>query len=207
MTTPDTRRGNPEGARRAELLDKLLAYSATHGLSEVSLRPLAAAVGSSPRVLLYFFGSKADLVREVHQHARSEQLRVLDAAWRQHADPASAIKALWEWLVDPAHHNIERFFFEGYARSLHDRTGPWRGFGATSVDEWLPRIANALGESSTSATLVLATLRGLLLDLLATGDVDRVNAAADELLNRLQMTHPHPTRSSRRNAISHNASS
>ena len=48
--------------RRAELLDLLLDYSATHGLSDVTLRPLAGAVGSSPRMLRYHFGSPAKLL-------------------------------------------------------------------------------------------------------------------------------------------------
>lgn len=184
MQQIDQRRGNPEGARRAELLDKLLDYSATHGLSDVTLRPLAAAVGSSPRVLLYFFGSKAELVREVHRHARQEQLRVLDEALRGHDDPTEAVRALWSWLTDPAHHNVERFFFEGYARSLQDEDGPWRGFGEESVREWLPRLEAVLGDRG-DATLVLATLRGLLLDLLATGEQERIDAAFEELVSGL----------------------
>lgn len=181
----EPRRGDPDGPRKAELLDKLLQYSATHGLSDVSLRPLAAAVGSSPRVLLYFFGSKADLVREVHQHARREQLRVLENALDGHADPAAAIEALWTWLADPAHANVERFFFEGYARSLHDTDGPWAGFGASSVAEWLPRLNEAVSGAG-NPTLVLAILRGLVLDLLATGDRTRVSTAATEYLDSLR---------------------
>jgi AcrR family transcriptional regulator len=180
----EQRRGNPDGARRAELLDRLLAYSASHGLSDVSLRPLAAAVGSSPRVLLYFFGSKAELVREVHRHARREQLSVLDDALAGHDEPGAAVLALWRWLTDPAHHNVERFFFEGYARSLHDTDGPWRGFGEESVREWLPRLESVLGDPDR-ATLLLAALRGLLLDLLATGDRGRVDAAFERLLRDL----------------------
>lgn len=181
MQQGEQRRGNPEGPRRAELLDKLLHYSATHGLSEVTLRPLAAAVGSSPRVLLYFFGSKSELVREVHRHARQEQLRVLDDALRGLNQPTDAVRALWSWLADPAHHNVERFFFEGYARSLQDSDGPWQGFGEESVREWLPRMEAILGDRDV-ATLLLAALRGLLLDLLATGERDRVDAAFEALL-------------------------
>ena len=44
--------------RRAELLDASYGYVLNHGLNGLSLRPLAAAIGSSPRVLLYLFGSK-----------------------------------------------------------------------------------------------------------------------------------------------------
>lgn len=180
MGQVEPRRGNPDGVRRAELLDALLAYSATHGLSDVSLRPLASAVGSSPRVLLYFFGSKAELVREVHLHARRRQMALVDEALAGYDDPAAALRALWQWLTDPAHHNVERFFFEGYARSLHDQDGPWRGFGRSSVEEWLPRLGDLLG---ADATLVLAAVRGLLLDLLATGDRDRVDAGFEALVS------------------------
>lgn len=182
MGQGEPRRGNPDGARRAELLGALLAYSADHGLSEVSLRPLAAAVGSSPRVLLYFFGSKDELVREVHLHARREQLALVDEKLAGYDDPAAALRALWRWLTDPAHHNVERFFFEGYARSLQGQVGPWRGFGESSVREWLPRLRELLAED---ATLALATIRGLLLDLLATGERDRVDAAFEELVGHL----------------------
>ncbi|GAA4611682.1 TetR/AcrR family transcriptional regulator [Saccharopolyspora hordei] len=168
-----------EDGRRAELLAKLLEYSAAHGLSEVSLRPLAAAVGSSPRMLLYFFGSKEGLVREVHRYARSEQLRLLADTLEHCRDRTEALRALWRWLSDPAHHDVIRFFFESYARSLQG--GAWEGFGEASVREWLPPLQRVLG-SETEATLLLAALRGLVLDLLATGDAERVDRAFEALL-------------------------
>ena len=192
MTTTAT-----ESRRRAELLDRLLDYSATHGLSDVSLRPLASAVGSSPRMLLYFFGSKEQLVREVHQHARRIQLALLTetlegraehAETAEHggpADPVETMRALWAWVSDPAHHNVVRFFFESYARSLHDHEGAWAGFGETSVREWLPPIRGAVGCTDVEATLLLAVVRGLLLDLLATGDTERVDAAFEMALAEL----------------------
>jgi AcrR family transcriptional regulator len=180
MDTTEADQGMPtDSSRRAELLERLVEYSKTHGLSDMSLRPLAAAVGSSPRVLLYFFGSKESLIKEVHGYLRREQLELVERLVRlDHADP---VRALWDWLSDPAHADVERFFFEAYARSLHDTTGPWARFGENSVREWLPHVTRML-DAAGSPTLVLAALRGLLLDLLATGDRDRVFAAFDELL-------------------------
>ena len=60
-------------ARRAELLDRAVDYVCRHGLAELSLRPLAKAVGSSPRVLLYYFGSKENLVVEIVRRGRDRQ--------------------------------------------------------------------------------------------------------------------------------------
>src|SRR2546430_14809307 len=93
----------PDGSRREQLLDRLVAYSKTHGLSTMSLRPLAAAVGSSPRMLLYFFGSKDGLIREVHARLRREQLELVTAA-KDH--PVDSLRTLWERLSDPAHADV-----------------------------------------------------------------------------------------------------
>ena len=60
-------------ARRAELLDRAVDYVCRYGLAELSLRPLAKAVGSSPRVLLYYFGSKEALVVEIVRRGRDRQ--------------------------------------------------------------------------------------------------------------------------------------
>ena len=58
------------------MLERCYAYVLEHGLASVSLRPLAAAVGSSPRVLLFLFGSKDELVRELLARARAEEIEL-----------------------------------------------------------------------------------------------------------------------------------
>lgn len=174
-----------DSVRKAELVRKLLAYSAEHGLSGMSLRPLAAAVGSSPRVLLYFFGSKEGLIREVLVRNRETQYQLVERWLAEATTPADRIERLWEWLADPEHADVERLFFESYARSLHDKEGAWAGFGESSVSEWLPFIDRMLaamadrpgGDTDPMPTFVLASVRGLLLDLLATGDRTRVGKA------------------------------
>ena len=65
-------------ARRRELLDAAYRYVLDHGLADLSLRPLAAAIGSSPRVLLFLFGSKDGLVAALLARARAEELAVLE---------------------------------------------------------------------------------------------------------------------------------
>ena len=48
--------------RPVELLDAIIDYLLKHGVSDLSLRPLATAVHSSPRGLLYHFGSKEKMI-------------------------------------------------------------------------------------------------------------------------------------------------
>jgi AcrR family transcriptional regulator len=68
MTTAEPTPSN----RRTELLERAYQYSLEHGLADLSLRPLAATIGSSPRVLLFLFGSKEGLIRALLARARAE---------------------------------------------------------------------------------------------------------------------------------------
>jgi AcrR family transcriptional regulator len=168
--------------RRAELLERTLQYAARTNLSELSLRPLAAAIGSSPRVLIYLFGSKDGLLREVLAVSRARQLAVVQRAMEESAEPGEVLNRLWVWMCEPEHASIARLFFESYSRSLEGGE-PWTGFALDSVREWespLRRILTASGGAAPSdaeVTLTLSVLRGLLLDLLATGEADRIDLA------------------------------
>jgi len=168
--------------RRDELLTLAYAYVCEHGLAGLSLRPLAAAIGSSPRVLLFLFGSKDGLVKALLARAREEELALL--ATLGDADGlVAAAEAVWGWLCDPAHRPLLRLWLEAYARSTADGTGgPWAGFAEATVADWLAVLERAdrgtgAGAGSARRTAVLAVLRGALLDLLATGDTARTTAA------------------------------
>jgi AcrR family transcriptional regulator len=178
-------------ARRAELLELAYQYAVSRGRAEMSLRPLARAVGSSPRVLLYLFGSKDGLVAALLARARADELALLeevqlDQAQRDGGEPGLAVAAgrIWSWLADDTHRGLLTWWVDGYARSLAEPDGPWAGFAAATVADWLAVLAAAqpAGRRETDAglaerTLVLAVLRGALLDLLATGDTLRVTSA------------------------------
>lgn len=177
-------------ARETELLEKAYAYVLAHGLSDLSLRPLAAAIGSSPRVLLFLFGSKDGLVRRLLARARQDELETL--ARVEAGDLAEAVRRVWAWLADPAHRSLLRLWVEAYGRSLADPRGPWGGFAEQTVADWLEVLASAQpAEERTSPagaarrTLALAVLRGALLDLLATGDSARVDRAVDAVARDL----------------------
>ena len=176
-----------ESARRTELLESIYAYAAGRGLGELSLRPMAAAVGSSPRVLLYLFGSKDDLVRALLARARTDEVELLDEVRRPGEAPIGidvAVERVWDWLAAPEHRGLLCLWVEAYARSLTEPDGPWAGFAAQSVMDWLDVLAGCqpwrrrrtkAGFAERAAAL--AVVRGALLDLLATGDARRSGAA------------------------------
>ncbi|MFE6854698.1 TetR/AcrR family transcriptional regulator [Streptomyces sp. NPDC057674] len=206
---------NPS-ARQNELLEAAYRYALTHGLTDLSLRPLAEAIGSSPRVLLFLFGSKDGLLRALLTRARADELALLDQAGApgrpDAADPSGqsgrsgqsgqpdqppglvpAVRHLWTWLAAKEHRPLLRLWAEAYTRSLVQPDGPWAGFARATVDDWLRVLAAVQPPSerdsdagATRRTLALALLRGALLDLLATDDEQRLTAAVEHQLTLLR---------------------
>ena len=181
--------------RRDQLLDASYRWVLRHGLADMSLRPLAEAVESSPRVLLFLFGSKDGLIRALLARARRDELILLDGlrTASDAADLADAVVRVWQWLAAPEHRGLLRLWCEGYARSLIDPDGPWAGFASQTVTDWLDLLAHfqpAESRSSEGAlarrTHVLAVLRGAMLDLLATDDLTRTSAAISHLERTLR---------------------
>ena len=188
----------PPSARRAELLELAYQYAVSRGQAELSLRPLAKAVGSSPRVLLYLFGSKDGLIRALLARARADELALLAGARDGRASGLAGLgERTWTWLADNRHRGLLKLWVDGYARSLAEPDGPWAGFASATVADWLRVLAAAqpAARRNTPAgeaerTLVLAVLRGGLLDLLATGDTTRVTAAVRQQLGLLSPGRP-----------------
>jgi AcrR family transcriptional regulator len=106
-------------AREVELLDAAYQYALSHGLADMSLRPLAKAIGSSPRVLLYLFGSKEGLARAPLARAREFAL-LADLETDPPSDPQSGENQLpqiayrlWEWLAAAEHRALLNLWLEG----------------------------------------------------------------------------------------------
>ncbi|WP_446222378.1 TetR/AcrR family transcriptional regulator [Nocardia sp. IBHARD005] len=181
--------------RQTELLEAAYQYALDHGLTDLSLRPLAQAIGSSPRVLLFLFKSKDGLVRALLARARAEELAFLDRA-RQPDRPAGlvpAVEGVWAWLAAKEHRPLLRLWAEAYARSLVQPDGVWAGFARATVEDWLgvlagcqPQAERDSEDGAARRTLALAVLRGALLDLLATDDEKRITAAVAHQLALLR---------------------
>ena len=174
--------------RQRDLLEAAYRYALGHGLADLSLRPLAAAIGSSPRVLMFLFGNKDGLVRALLARARTDELAILDRLGQTN-DAGSiglvaAVEQLWAWLVVEKRRPLLQLWAEAYARSLVEPDGAWSGFARATVTDWLtvlaacqPQYEKDSEHGAARRTLALAVLRGALLDLLATADEDRVTAA------------------------------
>src|SRR5690606_17785178 len=111
-----------DGSARQRLLAAAVEYVATHGVGDLSLRQLAAGIGTSHRMLLYHFGSREGLLQAVVHEVEQRQRQALAGLWeeasRSGVDPATVTWQFWRRLSDPALWPLERLFFELYGRSL-----------------------------------------------------------------------------------------
>ncbi len=182
---------------RSEILDRASAYVLEHGLAELSLRPLARAVGISPRTLLHHFGSKEAIVAAVIRRLRERQLSVFAELRRREFDTPSAVcKAAWAYMTAPAVMPMLRLFFETYALALRD---PQRfpGFLDGAVEDWLAFLSAPLCTAGLDrtraraiATIVLAGYRGFMLDFAASQDRSRIGNALDLWAESLNVLFP-----------------
>jgi AcrR family transcriptional regulator len=165
----------PDERRRADLLDALIDAVAHNGIGTRSLRDLAASVGTSHRMLIHHFGSRDELLVAIVQEVERRQSAMLDDL---PDDPAGAMAGMWKDLRQPEKWPFERLFFECYARGAQGEE-PFSQLLPGAVDNWLRDVAAQSSAPVDSGTLRLglAVTRGLLLDLVATGDVAGVDAA------------------------------
>lgn len=173
-------------AARDDLLAAALAHVTAHGIGEMSLRTLAAELGTSHRMLIYHFGSREGLLVAIVQ-AVEEQQRERLAALAADPDlpPAELGRRFTERFFEPALWPSERLFFELYGQALQGRPHAVALLDGI-VERWLAPVADLLVrlgvpavDARAHARLGVAVTRGLLLDLLATGDVEGVRAASE----------------------------
>jgi AcrR family transcriptional regulator len=182
---------DPEEAptRREQLLTAAIEHVAARGISDLSLRQLAAALGTSHRMLVYHFGSKEGLLVAVVRAVERQQRQVLAELGTDADLPVlEQGRRLWQRLADPALWPYERLFFEVYGQALQGRPHTTALLDGI-VDAWLEPIAGLYARTGmppdtarAAARLGIAVTRGLLLDLLATGDREAVNAAMERFI-------------------------
>ncbi len=173
-------------------MEEVADYLSVNGVAELSLRPLAKAVGSSPRVLLYYFGSKEELVAKALMRLRDRQRATYDRMKStEFATPGEACRAIWRHMSSPAYERLFRMSLEMYVMALRNPER-FSEFLKTSVEDWLGFLAGPLlrkgyaeSEARAHATILMAGFRGFLLDYCASGDRARVDRAVELWLQGL----------------------
>ena len=187
---------NPE--IRARLRNQAVDYVLSQGAADLTLRPLAKALKTSARMLIYHFGSREGLMREILARLRERGDADIQAWFRTSKKRRTLPEFLrwyWQRMSAPRARPGLRLVFELYALALrHPQDYP--GVLEAPLAHWqkLTEQAGVAAQVDTiEATLLLAATRGLLLDLCATGDRARVGSAM-KMLAQLVESHATPAK-------------
>ena len=183
---------NPKIRRR--LRDQAVHYVLTHGVGDLALRPLAKALKTNARMLIYHFGSREGLMREILAGLRERENAHIQAWFRAEKKPHTLPEFLrwyWQRMSAPGAQPAARLLFELYALALRNPKA-YPGVLEDPLGYWKELAKKAGTQSATGdveATLLLAATRGLLLDLCATGDRERVGRAVQSLAQFVEWRH------------------
>jgi len=186
---------NPD--RRGQLAEGATDYVLEHGIAGLSLRPLAEALGTSDRMLVYYFGNKDALVAEVIERSNDRALTVIGALATQRT-PSQAVLALWAAWHDPVVDRCLRVYVQSAALGLLGDE-PYLGAARRAHAAWSAGVTDHLrrcGVPSRRAKrigeLVDAALFGLWLDQPVAGDLRTATSVVRDLAETAQRLSSRP---------------
>src|SRR5437764_7926279 len=179
-----------KGARREELSRAAAGYLLANGVAGLSRRPLAAATGTSARLLIYHFGSKEGLLIEamgiIRARARAEVAAMLsEAQGREHlGDLDDLVRGFWRWCTSRKNRPYLRLVFEVHGLALQN-PAQYAGYLHGAIAHWIELLRAALApaldlrRARATATLIVGAIDGLLMDYLSTGERRRTSEALE----------------------------
>jgi AcrR family transcriptional regulator len=177
--------------RREAAIERMADHVLAEGLGAATLRPLAAAVGTSDRMLLYYFTDKDELLTATLERIALRMTAELDGAIpvEPHRPFPALIEQVWAALGSESLQPFMHVWLDlasGAARGLQ----PHRDLAGKIADGFLVWAATRLepesdGEVPSLAPLFLASIEGMYL-LKAIGRGAVADSAAIELATRYQ---------------------
>jgi AcrR family transcriptional regulator len=173
--------------RKDELIDAVIAYLLERGLSDLSLRPLAAQIGTSARLLIYHFKSKEGLLTDVLDVMQARLKASLMTLMEKASTGKSAqppLMLFWKWAIAEKNYPYLKLVYElqilaiqnpdSYKQYLESNTASWLDFALSAT--------SPANQTPAFARLCCAVFDGLFIDFMSTGDSRRPTQALNEFI-------------------------
>lgn len=178
-TSQTTRAESEEGQR---LLDAAVLQVLKHGYQDLSLRALAEQLNTSHRMLIYYFGSVDGFWEAIINRFRRMQVSMLSERALKRELPS--LEAIWSDFSSSQNLPLFKLMFQIYGKALA-KPDLHKDFLEHLVNKWLQTITKDLmnqhgwpePRAKVQARVRLAAIRGLMMDLLTTGDLEGTTAA------------------------------
>ncbi|MDR7301124.1 TetR/AcrR family transcriptional regulator [Haloactinomyces albus] len=174
--------------KRDELLRRIVGYLETHGIADLSLGPMATELGTSKRMLLYYFGSRENLIHEAIAVSRPHVADLFGPAEDITALRDAATR-LWQAITAGAQQRPIRILFQllSLAPTQPDQYHSLADEAVHAMVDPIAQTYRRLGvadlDAQARATLLVSGLRGLCQDRMITGDIERTDTAAHLLIH------------------------
>jgi AcrR family transcriptional regulator len=182
--------GSPRGeARRRELLDRVTDDLAVNGLVDFSLRRAARAAGTTHKVLLYHFDGADDLLSQAIFQLRERRISNALAAIAQEPEPqtlAARVRAAWRALLGEE----SRVLDQAIGLMMYD-SDRYTELGRGASQQYMPTLLAVCPPDWSQerklevSEMILAVLRGFLIDRLTSGNTEGVEAGFEALTRAL----------------------
>jgi AcrR family transcriptional regulator len=177
----------PDPVKRQELLRDVVRYLEERGVNDMSLAPMAEALGTSKRMLLYYFTDRGELLAQALDAGRPKVGEIFrDVSTKD--EFCDAARELWHGLTRGDQRRSVRMLLQVLSLATTD-PDTYGVYARTAVGVMLDPISEALvsvgyarADARMRATLVVSGLRGLCQDALVTGERSRVDEAAEFLI-------------------------
>ncbi len=200
------RSGSERAARRAELASKIAGIVLQEGLGDLALRGLADRLGTSDRMLLYYFGTKDQLILDVMEQAGSRLAGLLaNHSGGPQVSPGQFLAGVLALARQPAVAPFMQLWTEVIARGARGER-PYDQVGANVVRSWIAWIESRLMPSAgrrepARPAALLSIVEGItLLEMAAPGCTEDVQAYLSRALDTDLAIAPPPARSTKRSS-------
>jgi AcrR family transcriptional regulator len=175
-----------EPQKKQELLERCLAAAIELGTLDSSINEIAKRIGTSARMLVYHFGSKQELDRQIISQLESqlrEQLWSFQAATDLDSkSPTDYLIEMWEQFTAPEMSGLTNLTMELNQRAIQgDRDT--RIFLELETQKWIAALAEQLGEDLARSLFHL--FQGAILDFKTTGNTERARQTIEAFIRNL----------------------
>lgn len=158
-------KGQP--AKRQEVLEQIADHILNVGLTGLSLRPLASAIGTSDRMLLYYFADKNELITEAVVHVTNRLMVRLQSELLQPEPYAALLPKLYALFIQDDYRPFMRIWYELVAFAARNEE-PFKSISCQIMDaflEWVSvhLVVESEADRPARAALLLGTIEGFLL--------------------------------------------
>ncbi len=164
-----------EPEKKQALLEQCLEAAIVSGMIDLSINTIAKNIGTSGRMLVYHFGSKQELERQV---ITLLEIRLREKLWsfetvtlRQEDSLTTTLLSMWQHLTSPAMHGLLRLTMDLNQRAIHGDVET-QYFLERENQQWVDSLT-LLTNDKTTALALLHLFQGAILDFLTTGNVQR----------------------------------